>query len=235
MTAKPLNILIVEDQVALAENLFEFFEDSHYELDFAADGLTALHLLATNDYDVIVLDIMLPGPSGYEICQRVRQDLQKQTPIIMVTAKGTLPDKEEAFGLGADDYLVKPFDLRELQLRIEALSRRQQVKSNVKTIGKLRFEPGRLMLSYGEVAKVELSGIAARIVEALFDAHPHYLSHEDLCQQVWGNADVETHTLRTHIYSLRQILQKSLGHNLVKTMHGRGYRLQTPEELAGLE
>ncbi|MDT8310409.1 MAG: response regulator transcription factor [Methylophaga sp.] len=235
MTAKPLNILIVEDQVALAENIFEFFEDISYELDFAADGLTALHLLATHDYDVIVLDIMLPGPSGYEICQRVRKDLQKQTPIIMVTAKGTLPDKEEAFGLGADDYLVKPFDLRELQLRIEALSRRQQVITNVKTIGKLRFEPGRLMLSYGEVAKVELSGIAARIVEALFNAHPQYLSHEDLSQQIWGNAGVETHTLRTHIYSLRQILQRSLGYNLIKTMHGRGYRLQTPEELADSE
>ena len=113
MNTSVLNILIVEDQVALAENLFEFFEDSHFALDFAADGLTALHLLATNEYDVIVLDIMLPGLSGYEICRRVRQDLKKNTPIIMVTAKGTLPDKEEGFGVGADDYLVKPFEPRQ--------------------------------------------------------------------------------------------------------------------------
>ncbi|MCB2425467.1 response regulator transcription factor, partial [Methylophaga pinxianii] len=227
--------LIVEDQVALAENLFEFFEDTHYELDFAADGLTALHLLATNDYDVIVLDIMLPGLSGYEICRRVRQDLKKNIPIIMVTAKGTLPDKEEGFGVGADDYLVKPFDLRELQLRIEALSRRQFANDSVKKVGSLSFDPGRLMLRYGGIASVELSGIAAKIIESLFDAYPKYLSHEVLCEQIWGSPDIETQTLRTHIYNLRQILQKSLGFNFVKTMHGRGYRLQTPEESGNTE
>lgn len=235
MNISSLAILIVEDQVALAENLFEFFEDTHYELDFAADGLTALHLLATNDYDVIVLDIMLPGLSGYEICRRVRQDLKKNTPIIMVTAKGTLPDKEEGFGVGADDYLVKPFDLRELQLRIEALSRRQFANDSVKKVGSLSFDPGRLMLRYGDIASVELSGIAAKIIESLFDAYPKYLSHEVLCEQIWGSPDIETQTLRTHIYNLRQILQKSLGFNFVKTMHGRGYRLQTPEESGNTE
>lgn len=235
MNTSVLNILIVEDQVALAENLFEFFEDSHFVLDFAADGLTALHLLATNEYDVIVLDIMLPGLSGYEICRRVRQDLKKNTPIIMVTAKGTLPDKEEGFGVGADDYLVKPFDLRELQLRIEALSRRQFINGSVKKVGSLSFDPGRLMLRYGEVANVELSGIAAKIIESLFDAYPRYLSHEILAEQIWGSPDIETQTLRTHIYNLRQILQKSLGFNLVKTMHGRGYRLQIPEESGSAE
>ncbi|AFI83552.1 DNA-binding response regulator [Methylophaga nitratireducenticrescens] len=235
MNIPSLAILIVEDQVALAENLFEFFEDTHYELDFAADGLTALHLLATNDYDVIVLDIMLPGLSGYEICRRVRQDLKKNTPIIMVTAKGTLPDKEEGFGVGADDYLVKPFDLRELQLRIEALSRRQFANDSVKKVGSLSFDPGRLMLRYGDIASVELSGIAAKIIESLFDAYPKYLSHEVLCEQIWGSPDIETQTLRTHIYNLRQILQKSLGFNFVKTMHGRGYRLQTPEESGNTE
>lgn len=235
MNTSVLNILIVEDQVALAENLFEFFEDSHFVLDFAADGLTALHLLATNEYDVIVLDIMLPGLSGYEICRRVRQDLKKNTPIIMVTAKGTLPDKEEGFGVGADDYLVKPFDLRELQLRIEALSRRQFINGSVKKVGSLSFDPGRLMLRYGEVASVELSGIAAKIIESLFDAYPRYLSHEILAEQIWGSPDIDTQTLRTHIYNLRQILQKSLGFNLVKTMHGRGYRLQIPEESGSAE
>ncbi|MCB2425463.1 response regulator transcription factor, partial [Methylophaga pinxianii] len=227
--------LIVEDQVALAENLFEFFEDTHYELDFAADGLTALHLLATNDYDVIVLDIMLPGLSGYEICRRVRQDLKKNTPIIMVTAKDTLPDKEEGFGVGADDYLVKPFDLRELQLRIEALSRRQFANDSVKKVGSLSFDPGQLMLRYGDIASVELSGTAAKIIESLFDAYPKYLSHEVLCEQIWGSPEIETQTLRTHIYNLRQILQKTLGFNLVKTMHGRGYRLQTPDEPGNTE
>lgn len=111
-----MRLLIVEDQVDLAENLFEFLGEDRYELDFAADGLTALHLLATNAYDVIVLDLMLPGVSGFQICKRVREDLECDTPIIMVTARSALQDKEQGFAHGADDYLVKPFELRELQL-----------------------------------------------------------------------------------------------------------------------
>lgn len=110
-TADGIRMLIVEDHVALAENLFEYFDQQRYILDFAPDGLTALHLLATNQYDVIVLDVMLPGVSGYEICRRIRTDLKCNTPVIMMTAKDQLQDKEQGFSQGADDYLVKPFNL----------------------------------------------------------------------------------------------------------------------------
>lgn len=119
-------MLVVEDHVGLAENLSEYFENSHYVLDFASDGLTALHLIATHEYDVIVLDVMLPGLSGFDICHRIRNDIQCTTPVIMMTAKDQLKDKEEGFRAGADDYLVKPFDLRELQLRVNALYRRKE-------------------------------------------------------------------------------------------------------------
>ena len=122
--SRRLGILIVEDQKDLAENLFEFLGDDRYTLDYAADGLTALHLLATQTYDVIVLDLMLPGVDGFEICRRIRQDLQCQKPVILMTALSSLADKEKGFNCGADDYLVKPFELKELQLRIDALHRR---------------------------------------------------------------------------------------------------------------
>ncbi|MFV8571149.1 response regulator transcription factor [Marinobacter sp. SBS5] len=224
-----LRLLIVEDQVDLAENLFEFLGEDHYELDFAADGLTALHLLATQSYDVIVLDLMLPGVNGYEICRRIREDLQCQTPVILMTALGSLNDKEKGFDCGADDYLVKPFELRELQLRIDALHRRYSPKRSVLMAGEIRFDPGTLEAELNGV-KTTLSGTPARLFELLMRAYPSFLSHEALSEAVWGShqKELEGNSLRTHIYTLRKALQAGLGHGLVKTIHGRGYCLGSP-------
>ncbi|WP_148864329.1 response regulator transcription factor [Marinobacter fonticola] len=229
----PLRLLIVEDQVDLAENLFEFLGESRYALDFAADGLTALHLLATHNYDVIVLDLMLPGVSGFEICRRIRNDLQCSTPIIMMTARGSMTDKEQGFEFGADDYLVKPFELRELQLRIEALHRRYSGPGQTGLVaGPVRFDPGTLRVDLAG-QQAELTGIPARLFELLVRAYPNFLSHEALSETIWGHdgAGIEGHTLRTHIYSLRQTLQKALGHSLIKTVYGRGYRIDPPAEV----
>ena len=135
----PLRLLVVEDNISLAENMFEFFNERHYALDFAADGLTALHLLATNTYDIVVLDVMLPGINGFGICQRIRHDLRCNTPIILVTAKDQIHDKEQGFNAGADDYLVKPFNLTELKLRIHALTRRGRQIDLSLEFGPLRY------------------------------------------------------------------------------------------------
>src|SRR5699024_10579825 len=126
MMVEKIRVLIVEDNTALAENLFEFLGDDQYVLDFATDGLTALHLAATNSYDVIVLDVMLPGVSCFNICKRIRDDLHCSSPIIFMTARDQIDDKINGFETGGDDYLVKPFNLRELALRIDALHRRRQ-------------------------------------------------------------------------------------------------------------
>ncbi|MGP4845771.1 response regulator transcription factor [Marinobacter sp. 1Y8] len=229
-----LRLLIVEDQIDLAENLFEFLGEDRYQLDFAADGLTALHLLATQHYDVIVLDLMLPGVSGFDICKRIRGDLQCTTPIILMTARSALADKEQGFACGADDYLVKPFELRELQLRIDALHRRfTPHQSGVQAEG-IRFDPGTLKVELNGV-HTELTGIPARLFELLIRAYPNFISHEALSDAIWGHNhnDNDGHTLRTHVYSLRQTLQKAFGHSLVKTVYGRGYRLDPPEATAG--
>nr|MBF0682485.1 response regulator transcription factor [Pseudomonas sp.] len=156
-----LRVLIVEDHMALAENLFEFLGEQDYALDFASDGSTALHLLSTNEYDVIVLDVMLPGLSGFDLCQRIRTDLQCATPIIMMTAKDRIEDKAHAFSLGADDYLVKPFHLRELALRIHALHRRRQGVESVLRAGNVSFDPGTLQVQVGTSEPLQLSGTAA--------------------------------------------------------------------------
>lgn len=222
-------VLVVEDQVDLAENIFEFLGETSYELDFAADGLTALHLLAHHDYDVIVLDIMLPGVSGFELCERIREDLQRTTPIILTTARDTLADKERGFLQGADDYLVKPFALRELQLRVDALCRRRRSDSAVLQASGIHYDPGTLQVWLDPAHRLELGGLAADIFEQLMRQYPRFCTHQDLARQVWGEDHIDVHTVRTHVYSLRKRLQSGLGEPLIHTVHGRGYSLRPPQ------
>lgn len=231
MNAFAIRVLVVEDNPALTANIAEFLESGPYELDFAADGLVALHLLATNTYDVVVMDVMLPGISGFTLCERIRKDLQCSTPIILMTAKDQIEDKATGFSHGADDYLVKPFHLQELAMRIDALHRRGTAASNVLRAGAIEFEPGTLRVRVNGSAPLELSGMSARIMEALVRAYPNFLSYEQLSDALWGGSrESDSHALRTHVYVLRKLLQERFGAPLVKTLHGRGYRLSGPNE-----
>lgn len=226
-----IRLLIVEDQIDLAKNIFEFLGDDEYTLDFAPDGLTALHLVASNTYDVIVLDIMLPGVSGYDICQRIRRDLKSQTPIILLTALGSISDKELGYGHGADDYLVKPFDLRELQLRIQSLHRRNTNSSDQLVAGAIDFNPGTLVVRYAG-STTELTGTSAKLFEILIRAYPRFVNHTDLTTSIWGESidEFEGSRLRTHVYALRKALKQKFGEDLIGSIHGRGYRLTPPDE-----
>jgi DNA-binding response OmpR family regulator len=226
-----IRMLIVEDHAGLASNLLEFFDDKRYILDFASDGLTALHLLATNEYDVIILDVMLPGISGFDVCQRLRKDLHCATPVIIMTSKDQLGDKEDGFTAGADDYLVKPFNLRELQLRVDALYRRKTgfARTSMISIPGIHFDPGTLIVQTANGDKLELSGTAARIFEELIKAYPDYLSYAEIQDRVWGEREVDMNTLRTHVYSLRKLLQDTFRYPMIKTLHARGYRLIAPD------
>ena len=121
-----LAVLLVEDHRALAESIGAYLEAVGFVVDYAADGLTALHLAATQRYDAIVLDIGLPGVNGLEICRTLRRDARSSTPIIMLTARDQLDDKLSGFDAGADDYVVKPFAMPELEARLGAIIRRRQ-------------------------------------------------------------------------------------------------------------
>lgn len=228
---KKIRLLIVEDHRALAENLAEYLGEERYQLDFAADGLTGLHLATTNDYDVIVLDVMLPGIGGFELCRRLREDLASNVPIIMLTAKGALEDKEAGFSCGADDYLVKPFDLRELELRIQALHRRRAApRAGVLEAGDIRYDPGTLEVRLADGQRLALAGSAASIFELLMRAYPNYVPHERMAWQLWGDHGGDLHTLRTHVYALRKNLKEAFGRSLIRSLRGRGYRLDPEAE-----
>lgn len=227
--SEKIRVLIIEDHVSLAENLFEFLGDQRYVLDFASDGLTGLHLIATNAYDIIVLDVMLPGIDGFELCRRVRADLKCTVPIILLTAKDTIEDKAVGFSRGADDYLAKPFDMRELEMRIGALNRRRHTVADALTAEDVRYHPGTLQVSLQDGRGVTLSGISATIFELLIRAYPSYVPYEVISERLWGPHD-DPHALRTHVYSLRKNLKAAFSRDMIKTLHGRGYSLQPKAE-----
>ena len=230
MGQEKLRVLFVEDNKPLLENLAEFFAGRQYETDFAADGLTALHLLATQDFDVVVLDVMLPGVDGITLCQRIRKDLNKDTPVILLTAMDSIDDKIRGFTTGADDYLTKPFDMRELELRIQALSKRKSVLTDRLVAGDLEYHPGTLTVTLKGQPKLELSGLTANLFEVLIRAYPNYVSYENISSQLWGIPETDEHTIRTHVYMLRKQLKKGLGRAMIKGIYGRGYQLDPTQE-----
>ncbi len=225
----PLRLLLVEDHAALAANVFDYLGEERYEFDHAADGLTALHLLATRSYDVVVLDVMLPGIDGFAICRRIRQDLKSVVPVLLLTARDSIEDKTAGFAAGADDYLVKPFAMKELELRIQALHRRALAQRDALEVGPLRYDLGQQRV-WIDGQPLDLPPSAARILEVLMRAWPRLVSHEELARAVWGDSMPEANALRTHVSALRKTLMQRCPDDLIRALYGRGYRLVRPGE-----
>ncbi len=227
-----MNILIIEDNKDIAENIADYFEPLGHTLDFAADGLTGLHLAVTKRFDVIVLDLMLPGMDGITLCQKLRQEGKVNTPVIMLTARDQLDDKLMGFQAGADDYLVKPFSVKELEVRIQALFKRSKI-SNADTnlvVADLNYNPETLE-AHRANQKLELNPIQRRLLELLMQNNRRVVTREELEQHIWGDILPDNDVLRTHIYSLRNIIDKPFPKKLLHTIHGSGYRLFEDGEL----
>jgi len=226
-----MRILIVEDNPDILANLYGFLEPKGYTLDSARNGYGGLALASENNYDVIVLDVMLPGLSGLELCQKLRTDLGSATPVLMLTARDSLQDKVLGFDSGADDYLVKPFSLVELDVRLKALARRaggQHAISRVLRFGPLVFDPDQQEASRDGV-KIALTKTGYVLLRGLMAAAPRIVSREALEQAVWGEDRPESDALRTHIHALRQALDKPFAFPMVHTIAGVGYKLAMPD------
>jgi DNA-binding response OmpR family regulator len=159
------------------------------------------------------------------LCRRIRVDLKSSVPILMLTARDTLEDKETGFTGGADDYLTKPFDLRELELRIGAISRRGFTLNSELKAGNVYYNPGTLKVRTAAGCSLTLSGIGASLFEILMRAYPNYVKHQTLIEAVWQDEDVDPHTLRSHISALRKSLKTGLGFSCIQSVHGKGYCL----------
>jgi len=219
-------VLLVEDNRALAETVGTYLESQGCSVDFAADGLTALHLSATEDYDVIVLDLNLPGVDGIEVCRRLRKDARKSTPVIMLTARDQLQDKLTGFEAGADDYLVKPFELPELAVRIEALIRRDKgdVSESILKVADLELDTARAIVLRGG-KRLKLSPRSYEILLLLMRRAPAVVSRRELERDIWGDEVPDSDALRSHMYNLRRIVDKPFDKPLIETVAGRGFRV----------
>src|SRR5512147_1052272 len=175
----PMRILVVEDNRDIAANLGDYLEDRGHTVDYAADGITGLHLAVVNDFDAIVLDLNLPGMDGLEVCRKLRAEGRKQTPVLMLTARDSLDNKLAGFESGADDYLVKPFALQEVEVRLNALSRRGKgVQTRVLEVGELEYNLDTLEVRrQGKL--LQLNPTALKILQALMEASPAVVTRQE--------------------------------------------------------
>jgi DNA-binding response OmpR family regulator len=221
-----MRILIIEDQPEILQNIADFLELKGYFVDCAYDGLGGMHLAVTQSFDLIILDLMLPGMDGITLCQKLRQDARVDTPIIMLTARDSVDDKLSGFQAGADDYLVKPFSLPELHARVEAILRRGQTSQrNLLTIGDLSYDMNSLEVTRQETS-LKLSPIGLKILETLMKKSPHVVKREALEELLWGEDLPGSDSLRSHVHTLRQTIDKPFNSPLLHTVHGIGYCLK---------
>lgn len=220
-----MRVLIIEDNRDIAANLYDFLEARGHAPDHAADGITGMHLAVTNDYDAIVLDLALPGMNGLDLCRRLREDAKRDTPVLMLTARDTLDDKLLGFDSGADDYLVKPFALKEVEARLLALHKRHQGHGAARLqVGDLVFDPVSLSVTRGG-EPVKLPRKCLRLLEALMQQPNKVFSRAELEHAVWGDAQPQSDTLRSHMHLLRRALARPGRPDLIENVHGLGYRL----------
>ncbi len=221
-----MRILLVEDDIRLAETLAEALTDQRYVVDIATDGEAAWQQAKVLDYDLIVLDVMLPELDGISLCHRFRSH-GYSLPILMLTACDTLNDEINGLDVGADDYVVKPVDLQKLFARIRALLRRRTVASTpVLQWGDLQLNPSTYEVRYGQTP-VHLTPKEYALLELLLRNGRRVLSRSVMINQVWSlESPPEEHTVKVHIRGLRQKLKAAgAAEQFIETVHSLGYRL----------
>ena len=227
------SVLLIEDHADIAEMVGAYLENREYIIDYAADGITGLHLAVSNQYDAIILDLMLPGMDGLEVCQKIRDDAKSDVPIIMLTARDTLEDKISGLDRGADDYLIKPFAIQELEARLRSLIRRYSgdIKKEVLSVGELSIDTSTLKVQRGD-KELAITPIGLKILSVLMRASPAVVSRRELERQVWGDILPDSDTLRSHLYNLRKIIDKPFEKKILLTVQGNGFKIIDSNETA---
>jgi DNA-binding response OmpR family regulator len=225
MQHRNLKILVIEDNHDIRLNIADYFQQQGAILDFADNGELGLQLALAEYYDCIILDLMLPKLDGLSVCQHVRKQALRKIPIIMMTARDTLADKRTGFGVGADDYLTKPFDLEELWLRCNALANRHlQPDEHILTIGSVILNQ-QTQHAERDGQTLQLQPIPWQILNILMQAHPRVVSRTELCDKIWGDQYTESDALRSHLYQLRKSIDKPFDNPIINTIHGIGFSL----------
>lgn len=227
-----MKILVIEDDADLAANLWDYLESRGHIIDAAGDGVSGLHLATVNDYEAITLDLILPRLDGLELCRRLRVDARNCTPVLMLTARDTLGDKLRGFEAGADDYLVKPFALKELEARLTALARRANPDAGVRLLqaADLTFDLDTLLVERAGQS-ITLTPTCLQILEVLMRRSGCVVPRGELEMALWGDQPPNSDALSYHIHALRRAIDTPFDGHLLQTVRGIGYRLSSAETI----
>lgn len=222
-----LKALLVEDDLDLATALIDYMSLEDIDCDYASDGQVGYNLIMSNRYDVIILDLNLPKVEGLVVCERIRNN-GVETPVLMLTARDTLDDKLQGFSRGADDYLVKPFAMEELLVRMQVLAKRRSGQ-----ISKLTIDDLELDLSHRQATRagtlLKLSPIALKILEILMREYPSGVSREKIIHTVWGDEQPDSNSLKVHIFNLRKQVDQNDWAPLIQTIPGFGFAISSQD------
>ncbi len=223
-----LTLLLVEDDIDLASTIVDFFEVENIVCDHAYNGVSGLSLATQNHYDVLILDLNLPGLDGIALCEQLRAQ-GKDTPVLMLTARDTLADKLAGFGAGTDDYLIKPFEVEELYARVLALSTRKSGQLERLALGKLSLCLRSKTADY-EQKPIKLTPTTFTILSLLMREFPHPVSRQRMIQAVWGEDGPDSNSLKVHIFHLRKQLELAGASFSIATEAGFGFVLSQNSE-----
>ena len=220
-----MRLFIVEDEKEICDTVAKSLYDAGYEVDTCYDGEEALAGILTENYDLVVLDLNLPGMDGMEILKELRQE-NEETKVLILSARGQIADKVEALDAGANDYMEKPFHLQELEARVRSLTRRKFVQKNVcLECGGLRFDT-RERVAYAKGNPVSLTRKENGILEYLLLNQGRPVSQEELIEHVWDSSvDSFSGSIRVHMSSLRKKLKAGLGYDPIVNKIGEGYKI----------
>jgi DNA-binding response OmpR family regulator len=223
-----LNVLLVEDDIDLAETVVDYLELEKIHCDYASNGISGLQLVRENRYDVLLLDLNLPRLDGLSVCQQMRA-AGDDTPVLMLTARDQLGDKIAGFNAGTDDYLVKPFEMKELVVRLLALSRRRSGQVRRLHCGDLEMNLSeRTLLRAGKTIKLSPTGW--QLLEALMRASPSVMSRRELETAVWGDEIPDSNSLKVHLFHLRKAIDAPFDMPLLHTVTGHGFALRASHD-----
>ena len=221
-----MNILLIEDNRVIAQQVIEFLSAHNWQIDYADNAKLGIKLACDNIFDVILLDLNLPDMDGLEVCATIKKQAQVIPPVLMLTARDSFSDKAAGFKQGADDYLTKPFDLRELVLRCQALARRSDLHQTTHiTVGTLELKLS-TKNALIEGMQCSLTTIGFSILTLLAKAYPEPISRALIIHKIWADDPPESDALKSHIYALRKVLAEHTNAPHIKTIMTVGYRLE---------
>jgi len=229
-----MRILVVEDEHGIADNIAEYLRQYSFAVDVAYDGNDGLNLAKANTYDIALLDWMLPGMDGLELCKLLRKDFPS-LGIIMLTAKDAVDDRVSGLDTGADDYIVKPFALKELMARIQSLLRRSyrnQPEGNVLMVGDLTLDLSTQQAMRGGQT-IKLTRKLFQILELLMRNKDRVVSKAEIEAHIWdASAELWSDVVRSHMQKLREKVDKDFPKKLIQTVHGTGYRITDKDDVS---